>query len=175
MFSAPSISKREKFKTRSSRAKGMNAMSSPCARQMPPVFFRVPIFPLMESAITIRCCCGRLDGTPFLPRISNGGAVERLPVLDRHQKRPSLLPSVFFFRQNSDVRDEKKSAVAKSLIGFFFAGSQPRAVRKKVRVRSRHPLVCEDARKNRMPNNLLSICFRSAIGCCSIPIREIFS
>jgi hypothetical protein len=29
MFCAPSISKREKFRTRSSRANGMNAMSSP--------------------------------------------------------------------------------------------------------------------------------------------------
>src|SRR5215475_6719237 len=69
--------------------------------------------------MTICACCGCLDRHAVLAQNLNGGAVERLAILDRHQKDVAAA-IVIFFRQNSDVCNEKKSAVANRRDRFLF-------------------------------------------------------
>ena len=69
--------------------------------------------------MTIRCCCGCLDRHAVLTQDLHSRAIDRLAVLDRHQKDVAAAIDVLL-RQNSDVRDEKKSAVANRIDRFLF-------------------------------------------------------
>src|SRR5437016_2814553 len=95
MFSAPSISKREKFKMRSSRPKGMKAMSATARDVRHRGFFALRFFNRWKRTMTIRRCFGRLDWHTVLAQNVNSGAVDRLAVLDRHQEDVAAAIRIF--------------------------------------------------------------------------------
>ena len=69
--------------------------------------------------MTVCARLGRLDRHAVLAQNFHGGAGDRLAIFDRHQKDVAAAVGVFL-RQNSDVGDEKKSAVAGRLDRFLF-------------------------------------------------------
>jgi hypothetical protein len=69
--------------------------------------------------MAIRRRFGCLDRHAVLAQNLDGGAVDRLAVLDRHQEDVAAAISIFLC-QNSDVRDQKKPAVANRRYRFLF-------------------------------------------------------
>jgi len=125
---------------------------------MPLAFFSRSIFQPMEKHNDHLPLFWRLDRHAVLARMSTVAPLIGWPFLI-DIKKTSLLPSVFFFVKIPMSVTRRNLLSLTDVIGFFFTGSQPRAVRKN-RPRSLRRLpVCEDARKNRMPNNSISICF----------------